>query len=100
MYFDPRKTGMRIRNLRKQKQLTQEQLAEKLNISVNYLGKLEAGQYAGSIDLLVEMTQVFEVTLDYLVMGIAPSDTDRTKDVLKKKLLILIEFLKKFIEEL
>ena len=43
MYYNPKDSGMRIANLRKKKGLTQEQLAEKLNISTSNLGKLERG---------------------------------------------------------
>lgn len=43
MYYDQKESGIRIAELRKQKGLTQEQLAERLNISVSNLGKLERG---------------------------------------------------------
>ena len=69
MYYDQKESGVRIQKLRKLHGLTQEQLAEKLNISVNYLGKLETGNYGGSIDLLIEIAETFGVTLDYLILG-------------------------------
>lgn len=43
MYYDQKESGKRIAELRKEKGLTQDQLAEKLNISTSNLGKLEAG---------------------------------------------------------
>lgn len=55
MYFDPKECGRRIAKLRKERGLTQEQLAEKLNISTSNLGKLERGLQGLSIDLLVEI---------------------------------------------
>lgn len=100
MYYDQKESGARIRKLRKQRGLTQEQLAERLNISVNYLGKLETGHYGGSIDLLIEITETFGVTLDYLVLGKVPPDESAVKETIKKKLLLLIEFLTKFVNEL
>ena len=39
MYYDPKECGRRIAKLRKERGLTQEQLAEKLNISTSNLGK-------------------------------------------------------------
>jgi len=43
MNFDKeyKKLGLRIKHLREQAGLTQEQLAEKTGISLNYLGKIE-----------------------------------------------------------
>lgn len=43
MYYDQKESGKRIAALRKKKGLTQEQLAEKLNISTSTLGKIERG---------------------------------------------------------
>lgn len=43
MYYDQKESGKRIAALRKEKGLTQEQLAEKLNISTSTLGKIERG---------------------------------------------------------
>ena len=100
MYYDQKESGARIQKLRKLHGLTQEQLAEKLNISVNYLGKLETGNYGGSIDLLIEVAETFGVTLDYLILGKQQADEFAIKEVIKKKLLLLIEFLTRFVNEL
>ena len=40
MYYDQKESGKRIAALRKEKGMTQEQLAEKLNISTSTLGKI------------------------------------------------------------
>ena len=66
MYYNPKDSGMRIANLRKKKGLTQEQLAEKLNISTSNLGKLERGLQGMSIDLLIEIGMFFGVSTDYI----------------------------------
>lgn len=69
MYYDTMETGKRIQTLRKQEKLMQEQLAEKLNISVRHLQKLETGERGGSVDTLVEVSSVFHVSLDFLILG-------------------------------
>ena len=69
MYFDLVATGKRIRGLRKENKLTQEKLAEKLNISRVHMANIEIGDKAPSIDLLIVMAEFFGVTLDYLVLG-------------------------------
>ena len=69
MYYDQKESGKRIATLRKQNRLTQEQLAEKLNISTSNLGKLERGLQGLSIDLLIEIGIFFGVSTDYILLG-------------------------------
>lgn len=69
MYYSTIETGTRIRNLRKDNGLTQAQLAEKINISDRYLQKLETGERGGSVDILVGIACVFNVSLDFLILG-------------------------------
>ncbi len=57
----------RLKTLRKEKKLTQQQLADKLGlISVTYL-RYEKGQREPSIDTLMQIATFFEVSIDYLV---------------------------------
>lgn len=95
MYFDNKEVGLRIKQLRKQHGLTQEELAEKVNITENHLYKVEAGQSAGSMDLIVELAECFDVSLDYLVLG-----KEQPRDVLKTKVLILLKFLTAWVKDL
>lgn len=69
MYYDLKESGLRIKKLRKKNELTQEQLANKLNISTSNLGKLERGLQGLSIDLLIEISIFFDVSLDYILLG-------------------------------
>lgn len=69
MYYDMIETGKRIQQLRKEKKLTQEQLAEKINIGERHLQKLESGERGGSVDTLVEIARFFHVSLDFLILG-------------------------------
>ena len=69
MYYDQKECGKRIAKLRKEKGLTQKQLAEQLNISTSNLGKLERGLQGVSIDLLIEIGFFFSVSTDYLLIG-------------------------------
>ena len=59
--------GTKIAALRKQHQLTQEQLAEKLDISIKHCSAVESGLSCLSLEELVEVSYLFDVTLDYLV---------------------------------
>ena len=58
-----------IKNLRKSRGLTQEQLAEKMNITSTYILKIENGKQTGSVELAVELAAFFDVSLDYLLSG-------------------------------
>ena len=69
MYFDLVATGKRIKGLRKENKMTQEKLAEKLNISRVHMANIEIGDKAPSIDLFIVMSEFFGVSLDYLVLG-------------------------------
>lgn len=69
MRFDSTKCGMRIKDLRNRKNMTQMQLSDRLNISYRYLSRIENGISVASVELLIEMADYFGVTLDYLLMG-------------------------------
>ncbi len=61
--------GMRIKEKRKELKLTQEMLAEMLGISVKHLSEVERGIAGLSIDNLVHLSYVFDVSIDYLIKG-------------------------------
>ncbi|MCF2556013.1 helix-turn-helix transcriptional regulator [Fournierella massiliensis] len=82
MYYDPVEFGKRLRELRLSLGLTQEELAEKLNISLNHMSFLERGLRSCSIDLFVELSFFFDVTLDYLILGPNPRHADNKDQLL------------------
>ena len=49
MRFNRDDYGSRIRSLRKNRGLTQEQLAEKMNVSTPYIAKIENGKQTGPV---------------------------------------------------
>lgn len=59
--------------LRKSKNLTQEQLAEQLNISRQSISKWESDQTIPELNKIVELSNIFDVTTDYLLK---PSEID------------------------
>ena len=60
--------GERIKALRKQSNLSQEQLAEKLNVSRQAVSKWESNTAYPDISNLILLKDIFGVTLDYLVI--------------------------------
>ena len=85
MYFDSYTTGKRIQKIRKVQGLTQEQFAIKLNISDRHLGKIERGEGAASIDLLVEVAVSLNTTLDFLILGVLDTPRERELNAQIKK---------------
>lgn len=59
----------RITALRRGKGISQSQLAQMLHISPSTVGMYEQGRRMPNIDVLVAMSKVFCVSLDYLITG-------------------------------
>lgn len=64
-----REIGQRINNRRKELKLTQEQLAEKMEVSVQMISNLELGKKAIRPENLVKLCGVLSVSADYILMG-------------------------------
>lgn len=61
--IDNHKVGSKIRNLRINKNLTQEEFSEKIGISVSYLGKIESGKRLASIKILEKTCEILNTSL-------------------------------------
>ena len=61
--------GKNIAALRKSANLTQEQLAEKCGVSRQAVTKWETGESEPSIERLIMLSKVFQVTIDELITG-------------------------------
>ena len=59
--------GEKIRKERQRQRYTQEKLSELCDISTSYLGHIERGSRKMSIDTLVTIANVLNVSLDYLL---------------------------------
>lgn len=61
--------GQRLRACRIQAHLTQENLSEMLDISVKHYGEVERGITGLSIEKLIEVSDILDVSIDYLLKG-------------------------------
>lgn len=77
MNFLMEEIGQRISSLRKEKHITQEQLAEYLDISVKHCSCVERGVSQLSLEKLIDLCDILDTNLDYLVRG-------KTSDVLNR----------------
>lgn len=57
----------KILNLRKKSGWSQEELAEKLNVSRQSVSKWESAQATPDLNRIIEMSKIFEVSTDYLL---------------------------------
>ena len=59
--------GSRIKAVRKAKKMTQEELAEIIGISVNYLGAIERGDKLPRLVTFIRIANALEISSDYLL---------------------------------
>ena len=67
--MDLTQIGKFIAELRKEQQLTQEQLGEKLGVTNKTVSRWENGNYLPPADILLAMSQLFAVTVNELLCG-------------------------------
>ena len=88
--------GEKLQMLRKSRSLSQEQLAEELEVSRQAISKWECGDSVPDLDKLKSISRYFGVTTDYLIFeeqtGLQPEQAEKSLDVetCKKALLSLI----------
>lgn len=66
-YSHRRMVGQQIRLCRKQAHLSQEELAEKSDLSYKYVGEVERGSVNISLDSLVRIAKALKVKLRVLI---------------------------------
>ena len=67
--MDQIKTGKFIATLRKEKELTQEQLGEKLGVTNKTISRWENGNYMPDIEILSLLSKEFDVSINELISG-------------------------------
>ena len=55
--------GSRIQELRKKNNLTQSELAEKIGLSTNFIGRVERGERNTSVDKIFKLAKAFNISL-------------------------------------
>ena len=67
--MDQEKTGRFLKELRKEKNMTQEQLAEKLYVSGRTVSRWENGRTMPDFDVLIELAKFYDVGIEELLAG-------------------------------
>ena len=79
--MDLQKIGTFLKDLRKEKGLTQEQLAETLNVSRRTVSRWETGSNMPDLDLLMEISDLYEVDLREMLNGERKSEDKMNKEL-------------------
>ena len=84
--MDPKKIGSFLRELRKEQRITQEDLAEKLNVSSRTISRWETGSNMPDISLLIEIADFFDVSIPEIINGERKSEkmNEEVKEVAEK----------------
>ena len=74
--------GSRIQEARNKKGYTQEYVAEKIDKSIDILRSIENGRSVGSVETLLNICNILEITLDYIFIDLL----DKKGEILDNKL--------------
>lgn len=72
MNYDMKRSGAYIQKLRIQNGYTQNEFAKVLNTNQSFLSRIEAGQKGCSVDMFIQLSEFFHVSLDALILGMEP----------------------------
>ena len=76
--IDYKEMGKRIKQKRKELNLTQEKLSEILEISPTYISEIERGTGISSLATITKIANILNLDLDYLILGISNTNIDKT----------------------
>ena len=86
--------GNNLRNLRKKQHLTQEKLAEVLDVSTKQIGDIESGKSFTTGQMMDNITKFFNVSHDELFLS-----EDQKRSIQKEAAKLASEMLKKNLED-
>lgn len=66
--IDYKRLGVRVKELRKERKLSQAQVAEKTGCTENYVSHIETGITKPSLEMLMRLSQTFHVPMDYFFL--------------------------------
>lgn len=84
--MDYRSIGENIRKYRKAKKMTQEGLAERAGLSVNYIGSIERGEKLPSLETFIEIVNQIGVSSDCILQDVVQANYELKISMLNDKL--------------
>ena len=68
--------GKKIKDKRQQKNISQEKLAELVDVTPSYISNIESGNRVASLPTMLEIVKVLDLSLDYLLLENVTDDSD------------------------
>lgn len=62
--------GLKIKELRNQKNITQQELSDLIGVKRQYVSQIELGDYNITIETLNKIANAFEISLSELIVGV------------------------------
>ena len=84
--MDYRSIGENIRKYRKAKKMTQESLAERAGLSVNYIGSIERGEKLPSLETFITIVNQIGVSADYILQDVIQENYELKMSMFNEKL--------------
>ncbi len=78
--------GKNIRKYRKAQKISQEQLAEMVDLSVNYIGDIERGEKSPALDTFINIANALGVSADMLLCDVVKAGYQVKDSLLNEKL--------------
>lgn len=87
--------GQQIRRARNARNMTQVQLAEKVNLAQNYVGMIERGAGKPALPTLIDIAEVLGVNFDYLMGRCANRECNSDCQEYEKQIISIVKTLNK-----
>jgi transcriptional regulator with XRE-family HTH domain len=87
-----RQFGARIKELRKERKLTQKEAAAYLGVQGTHLNKYESGIHAPPLEKIILLAKLFGVSLDFMILGQKPEGRPIQNTHLLERFQLMEEF--------
>ncbi|CAA0204633.1 Helix-turn-helix protein [Tenacibaculum maritimum] len=92
--------GKRIKILRGERNISQDELAKKIGVHTNHLSRYERDLTSPSIDVVIKMAEALSVSIDFLIFGdMKPSLNDKDLVSLFNKIELLTDRQKETVKD-
>ena len=88
--------GIKLRKLRKEREMTQQQLADKLDVTKATVSAYETDAKYPSIEVLIKIAKTFEVSTDYL-LGLSETNDFQNSQLTDEQNILIQEIERQFV---
>lgn len=88
--------GIKLRKLRKEREMTQQQLADKLDVTKATVSAYETDEKYPSIEVLIKIAKTFEVSTDYL-LGLSETNNFQNSQITDEQNILIQEIERQFV---